>query len=115
MLTTTNGTRLLHMALDRGAKQIITGSLPTWRPFAIICWQQNLPVVLACAAWKDRVNIEDMLFAGAVVNRIKDHFDINCDSSQVADTMYEQAEKRSVWIYESKNASHFIRLKQLWA
>src|ERR1700750_1580448 len=28
VLTTTNGTKLLHMALDRGAGQIITGSFP---------------------------------------------------------------------------------------
>src|SRR5271156_6348694 len=28
VLTTTNGTKLLHMALDKGAKTIITGSFP---------------------------------------------------------------------------------------
>src|SRR3984957_15031585 len=28
VLTTTNGTKLLHMALDRGAESIITGSFP---------------------------------------------------------------------------------------
>ena len=28
VLTTTNGTRLLHMALEKGAKEIITGSFP---------------------------------------------------------------------------------------
>ena len=28
VLTTTNGTRLLHMALEKGAKQIVTGSFP---------------------------------------------------------------------------------------
>src|SRR5579863_781131 len=28
VLTTTNGTKLLHMALDKGAGQIITGSFP---------------------------------------------------------------------------------------
>ena len=28
VLTTTNGTKLLHMALEKGAKEIITGSFP---------------------------------------------------------------------------------------
>jgi len=28
VLTTTNGTRLLHMALEKGAREIITGSFP---------------------------------------------------------------------------------------
>jgi 2-phosphosulfolactate phosphatase len=35
----------------------------------LIAKKQN--VVLACAAWKDKVNMEDTLFAGAVISRIK--------------------------------------------
>src|SRR5580698_1771333 len=72
VLTTTNGTKLLHMALDRGAGQIITGSFPNLGSVCRYLLDQNLPVVLACAAWKDRVNIEDMLFAGAVIQQVKD-------------------------------------------
>ncbi len=33
------------------------------------CAKQN--VILACAAWKDRINIEDTLFAGAVIKPYK--------------------------------------------
>src|ERR1700754_1930549 len=84
VLTTTNGTRLLHMALDRGAGQIITGSFPNLTSVCEYLTAQNQPVVLGCAAWKDRVNIEDMLFAGAVIDQVKEHFSINCDSSQIA-------------------------------
>jgi len=32
--------------------------------------------------------LEDTLFAGAVVNRIKEHFTIHCDSSLMAEEMY---------------------------
>src|SRR5579871_882538 len=74
VLTTTNGTKLLHMALDRGAGQIITGSFPNLSPVCDYLLTQNLPVVLACAAWKDKVNIEDLLFAGAVIHKIKKNF-----------------------------------------
>src|ERR1700744_2795824 len=79
VLTTTNGTKLLHMALDKGAGQIITGSFPNLDALCdyLMAAQQN--VVLGCAAWKDRVNIEDMLFAGAVIHKVKNHFSINCD------------------------------------
>src|ERR1700754_3608270 len=59
VLTTTNGTKLLHMALDRGAGQIITGSFPNLTSVCEYLTAQNQPVVLGCAAWKDRVNIED--------------------------------------------------------
>src|SRR5580692_11848053 len=77
VLTTTNGTKLLHMALDRGAGQIITGSFPNLRAVCNYLVAQNVPVVLGCAAWKDRVNIEDLLFAGAVIHHVKQHFSIN--------------------------------------
>ena len=110
VLTTTNGTKLLHMALDRGAKQIITGSFPNLDAVCDYLVAQNLPVVLACAAWKDRVNIEDMLFAGAVIEKVKNHFEINCDSSQIAETLCSKAEKDLYGFMQAKNASHYIRL-----
>lgn len=110
VLTTTNGTKLLHMALDRGAKQIVTGSFANLQVVCDYLIDQQLPVVLGCAAWKDRINIEDMLFAGAVVAAVEDHFDINCDSSQVAATMYADAEKDLYAFMEKKQASHFTRL-----
>ena len=112
VLTTTNGTKLLHMALDRGAKQIITGSFPNLDAVCHYLQEQNLPVVLGCAAWKDRVNIEDLLFAGAVVNSVKDRFAINCDSSQVAETMYEMAKNDLYGFMKEKKASHYLRLSK---
>jgi len=110
VLTTTNGTKLLHMALDRGAGQIITGSFPNLGAVCDYLLAQGQPVVLACAAWKDRVNIEDMLFAGAVINKIKKDFYINCDSSQIAETVYMDAKKDLYEFMKTKNASHYQRL-----
>ena len=66
--------------------------------------------MLACAAWKDRVNIEDTLFAGAVISRIKTHFSINCDASNLAETMYNDAKDDLYEFMKSKNASHYHRL-----
>jgi len=110
VLTTTNGTKLLHMALDRGAGQIITGSFPNLRSVCDYLLSQNMPVLLACAAWKDKINIEDMLFAGAVINKVKQNFDINCDSSQIAETVYLEAKKDLYAFMKAKNASHYQRL-----
>ena len=110
VLTTTNGTKLLHMALDRGAGQIITGSFPNLNSVCQYLLSQNLPVVLGCAAWKDRVNIEDLLFAGAVINKVKQQFYINCDSSQIAETLYLEAKPDLYEFMKRKNASHYQRL-----
>jgi 2-phosphosulfolactate phosphatase len=98
------------MALDRGAGQIITGSFPNLSSVCDYLASQNQPVVLGCAAWKDRINLEDMLFAGAVISRVKDHFSINCDASQLAETVYQEAKKDLFGFMQAKNASHYHRL-----
>ncbi len=110
VLTTTNGTRLLHMALEKGAAIIITGSFPNLSVVCEYLIRKNKPAILACAAWKDRVNMEDTLFAGAVINRVKDHFSINCDSSQMAETLYNVAGNDLYEFMKEKDASHFHRL-----
>jgi len=110
VLTTTNGTKLLHMALDRGAGQIVTGSFPNLSAVCNYLIAQNQPVVLGCAAWKDRINIEDLLFAGAVIHQVKNHFSINCDSSQIAETLYIDAKEDLYEFMKAKNASHYHRL-----
>lgn len=88
VLTTTNGTKLLHMALERGAAHVITGSFPNLSAVCDYLLRENKNVILGCSAWKDRVNLEDALFAGAVIQRVSEHFTIHCDSSLMAAEMY---------------------------
>ena len=110
ILTTTNGTRLLYMALEKGAKNIITGSFPNLSAVATHLIAQKQNVVLACAAWKDRINLEDTLFAGAVIDRVKRYFNINCDSSTIAHTLYTEAKADIYQFVKNKQASHYLRL-----
>lgn len=88
VLTTTNGTRLLHLALEEGASEIITGSFPNLSAVCDHLKKLHKNIILGCSAWKNRFNIEDTLFAGAVINCIKDHFTIHCDSSLMAEELY---------------------------
>jgi len=110
VLTTTNGTKLLHMALDNGAQGIITGSFPNLSAVCDHLLKKKMNVILGCAAWKGRVNIEDTLFAGAVIDRIGDHFDIRCDSSQIACNLYRAARGDLYGFMKENNASHYHRL-----
>lgn len=110
VLTTTNGTKLLHMALAENAKGIITGSFPNLSAVCNYLKEQKQNVVLACAAWKDKVNLEDTLFAGAVINRIKEDFLINCDASKMAETLYNEAKDDLFAFMKKKQASHYLRL-----
>jgi 2-phosphosulfolactate phosphatase len=88
VLTTTNGTKLLHMALDKGADEIVTGSFPNLSAVCNHLKKTGKHVVLGCSGWKDLFNLEDTLFAGAVINEVKDHFTIHCDSSLMAEEMF---------------------------
>jgi 2-phosphosulfolactate phosphatase len=90
VLTTTNGTKLLQMALDNNATTIITGSFPNLSAVCNFLLKENKNVVLGCAGWKDRFNLEDTLFAGAVISKIAANFTIHCDSSLTAELLYNQ-------------------------
>lgn len=110
VLTTTNGTRLLHMAHNMHAAEIITGAFANISAVCAHLVGSGRGVVLACAAWKDRVNLEDTLFAGAVVSRIKEHFIIECDSSQLAESLYNNARPDLYEFMKERNATHYRRL-----
>ncbi len=69
---------------------------------------QGKNVILGCSAWKDRVNMEDTLFAGAVVSRIREHFQVFCDASQAAEILYRHAQIDTWNVI--KNTTHFHRL-----
>lgn len=105
VLTTTNGTRLLHMALNNGAAEVVTGSFPNISAVCRFLVSQQKNVYLGCSGWKDRFNLEDTLFAGAVIHEIKEHFTIHCDSSLMAADMYEM---------HRDNMNSFIRRTTHW-
>lgn len=110
VLTTTNGTKLLHIALNNGAQEIITGAFANLDAVCKYLLKQKKNVILACAAWKDRVNIEDTLFAGAVIDSIGEHFQINCDASKIASGLYQSAKSDLYQFMKDQQASHYLRL-----
>lgn len=110
VLTTTNGTKLLYMALEKGATQIVTGSFTNLSAVCNYLVHEQKDVVLACAAWNDRINLEDTLFAGAVIARVKQAFDIRDDASKIAETLYHDAGHDLFGFLKNNNATHFIRL-----
>jgi len=110
VLTTTNGTKLLHAALAKGATEIITGSFLNFSSVCDHLVQENRNVILACAGWKDKVNIEDTLFAGAVISKLRDSFEINCDASYMSACLYQQGQQNLYDFLKNNNASHYHRL-----
>ncbi len=107
VLTTTNGTRLLHMV--QGASDIIIGSFLNLNALCNYLLARNEKVILGCASWKDRFNLEDTLFAGAVVNELQHAFEINDDSARAARHLY-QSSGGIDFIDFLKDSSHYRRL-----
>lgn len=107
VLTTTNGTRLLHMVRD--ADEIAIGSFLNLDAICGYLLSHNKNVLLGCASWKDKFNMEDTLFAGAVVNRIQNHFDVNCDAARAANCLYKSSGEAD-FIEFLKDSSHYRRL-----
>lgn len=66
VFTTTNGTRAITIAKE--AYRVITGAFVNLQAVANYCLTQKRDVVVVCAAWRDKVNIEDTLFGGALTD-----------------------------------------------
>ncbi|MBG6235309.1 2-phosphosulfolactate phosphatase [Pedobacter sp. CAN_A7] len=110
VLTTTNGTKALHMARTR-AHQVVIGSFLNLEFLCKWLKQQDKDVLLLCAGWKDQFNLEDTLFAGAVVSELRSSFSHFDDSSVAAEDLYILA-KKDLRNYMMKS-SHSHRLAAL--
>lgn len=107
--TTTNGTQAI--AKSHGAKQIIIGSFLNLTAVTEYLKRGNDSVLVVCAAWKGKVNLEDTLFAGALVENLKDHIEPDCDAPLAAQRLYNLAKKDMVDFL--KESSHVKRLNRL--
>ncbi|RZM20776.1 MAG: 2-phosphosulfolactate phosphatase [Pedobacter sp.] len=110
VLTTTNGTKALHMARERAAVVVI-GSFLNLQSLSSWIRSENKDLLLLCAGWKDQVNLEDTLFAGAVVEQVRAAFQEFDDSSVLAEDLYKLAQK-DLRAYMNKS-SHSHRLAAL--
>lgn len=110
VLTTTNGTKAMHMAHER-AHQVVIGSFLNITALCDWLKTQDKNVLLLCAGWKDNFNLEDTLFAGAVVNALRNDFKHSDDACVVAEDMYLMA-KDDLRTYLHKS-SHSHRLAAL--
>src|SRR5665213_2253027 len=109
VLTTTNGTHALH--ISRSAKKIVIGSFLNLTSLCNWLKVQNDNILLVCAGWKNNFNLEDTLFAGAVVEQLKTG-DFKLDDAAIAANDLFQEGKRDINEY-LKKTSHSERLKKL--
>jgi 2-phosphosulfolactate phosphatase len=109
VLTTTNGTKALHLA--RKASQVVIGSFLNLQALCNWLKTQDKDVLLLCAGWKDQFNLEDTIFAGAVVHELRPLFTDFDDAGVAAEDLYSMA-KDNLRAYVGKSA-HSHRMMAL--
>ena len=111
VLTTTNGTKAIDIA--KTAKRVVIGSFTNLTAVCDYIEKEDRDVLLLCAGWKDRFNLEDTLFAGAVAQKITKNlrFSNVSDSTIAAINMYDSA-KDDLFNFLGES-SHRKRLSRL--
>ena len=106
-MTTTNGT----LALDKsqGASEILIGAFPNLQATATYIQSRNLDVLIHCAGWKGRFNLEDSLYAGALVQALSGSHSNQEDGALAMGSLFAQ-EGNNLASYLAQ-ASHAKRLQ----
>jgi 2-phosphosulfolactate phosphatase len=107
--TTTNGTQAIVKSL--GAKEIIIGSFLNLTAVVEHLKKSTPDILVVCAGWKGKVNLEDTLFAGALVEKMKTEVELACDAPLAAQHLYNQSKNNMVGFL--KGSSHVKRLARL--
>jgi 2-phosphosulfolactate phosphatase len=107
--TTTNGTQAIDKS--KNAKEILIGSFLNLSAVVDSLKSGERDVLVVCAGWKGKVNLEDTLFAGALVENLQGSYKPDCDAPLIAQHLYNQA-KGDLVGYLS-NSSHVQRLNRL--
>ncbi|MBL7962520.1 MAG: 2-phosphosulfolactate phosphatase [Flavobacteriales bacterium] len=111
VITTTNGTRAINLA--RNARQLVVGAFLNMTALSEWLVKQNDNILLLCSGWRDKFNLEDSIFAGAVMDRLLESgkFGVEEDSSIAAKYLYLAA--RENFLSLLKAAPRRRRLEQL--
>ncbi|MCZ8134491.1 MAG: 2-phosphosulfolactate phosphatase, partial [Algoriphagus sp.] len=106
-MTTTNGTQAIEKS--KGAAQILIGAFPNLQATVSYIQAQGLDVLVHCAGWKGRFNLEDSLYAGALVKSLESTHQADEDGALAMKSLFER-EGHQLKSYLSK-ASHAKRLQ----
>lgn len=107
IMTTTNGTRAID--LSKEASNVIIGSFLNISAICDFLIEDKKDVIMFCAGWKGRYNLEDSLFAGAIIHRLQNYFSFDSDGALSSLLLYQKAKFDGFHTF-LKNSSHYKRL-----
>jgi len=109
-MTTTNGTLSITKA-KASAVKVMVGAFLNLKAVADYLRDQPYDVLVLCAGWKGRPNLEDTLFAGALVQALQEEYVVAEDSALMAMRSYQLAKPDMLGFLA--NSSHVRRLQRL--
>lgn len=111
VLSTTNGTKSIHIAKESG--QVVIGSLSNLDVLTAWLAKQDKNILCLCSGWQNKFNLEDTICAGAITDYLVNtgEFWSEEDSSIAAKYLFLSA-KDNILGY-LKASSHRRRLKNL--
>jgi len=110
--STTNGTKAIRLASSE-ANRVAVGSFVNIEALSKWIIRQDQNVVILCAGWKNKVNMEDSLFSGALSMMLlqSDKYKTDCDAAKMAMDQWKLA-KNDIQGYIARS-SHRNRLRHL--
>lgn len=87
-MTTTNGT--LALSKSAAADEILIGAFPNLSATIRYIRKQNKDLLIHCAGWKGRFNLEDSLYAGAMATLLQDSHQSMDDEVLAMRSLYEK-------------------------
>jgi 2-phosphosulfolactate phosphatase len=109
--TTTNGTKAIKMAKAMQPHKILIGSFLNISAVARRIIALDKEVVLLCSGWKDKYNIEDTVYAGALIHQLSEYFEVADDAAFSAYNLYRQYQHNlEELVRQSSHAKRFTLL-----
>jgi len=111
--STTNGTNAINLASS--GKQVLIGAYLNISALAEHIKKSGRDLLVLCAGWKNKFNLEDTLFAGALSKMVLDdeHFYTICDATLGAMDLYEAAETDMMAYIEKVAQRHRLKKNKL--
>jgi 2-phosphosulfolactate phosphatase len=111
--STTNGTNAIQLASS--GRQVLIGAYLNLTALAQHVRREKLDLLVLCAGWKNKYNLEDTLFAGALAQQVlqDEGFYTICDATLGAMDLYKTASKDMMGYIEKVAQRHRLKKNNL--
>lgn len=107
--STTNGTQAINLASS--SYKVLVGSFLNFKAINDFVIRENRDLLILCAGWKNKFNLEDTIYAGAVTDYLlkNNFFHTICDSALAAQDLWNIAKNNLTGYIEKAAQRHRLK------